>query len=417
MSGLAGSKLSTILAGTFALFAFASTFSIALSQMALGVSLVLFLILMIKTGEWPYSQKLKNLYLLITAYIFCSLMAALSGATPKESVLILKEEWLFLIVPMGILVLRQASGRRQIVIALTVGVALLGLYGVIQHFTGANWFRSNELHAAGAHTFKAAGNFNNRLTFGNYFGVAGFFLICLCLAGGSGLSRLWNRIMLTAGILALAATAFSYCRSVVAATIACAVLAGILLGKRHGWKLAAAAGVAVVAIWLLVPGLAGRFTGDTAQDLNPKHESGRLYIWSRSWDIIRENPVIGIGTGNFYDEYSSRVPDDVIETRRYTHAHNDLINIAVINGIPGALIFLALWLYVLWLQFRLWRADPGSVESSFAFAGLMASVLFLLTSMTEATFADEEVRQLLMLIWAAGLWPLYKQPSAAIGGR
>ena len=34
-------------------------------------------------------------------------------------------------------------------------------------------------------------------------------------------------------------------------------------------------------------------------------------------------------------------------------------------------------------------------------------------SMTEATFSDEEVRAVLMLVWAIGLSAVYKSPDAA----
>jgi len=36
-------------------------------------------------------------------------------------------------------------------------------------------------------------------------------------------------------------------------------------------------------------------------------------------------------------------------------------------------------------------------------------VAFVITSLTEATFADEEVREMLMFIWAVGLAGSYKK--------
>jgi len=37
----------------------------------------------------------------------------------------------------------------------------------------------------------------------------------------------------------------------------------------------------------------------------------------------------------------------------------------------------------------------------------------MVSSLTEATFADEEVRQLMMFIWAAGLSVWYNEPASS----
>ena len=49
------------------------------------------------------------------------------------------------------------------------------------------------------------------------------------------------------------------------------------------------------------------------------------------------------------------------------------------------------------------------MDRRLSLAAFIGSVMFFLTSLIEATFADEEVRQLLMLIWAVGLGIWYKR--------
>ena len=81
-----------------------------------------------------------------------------------------------------------------------------------------------------------------------------------------------------------------------------------------------------------------------------------------------------------------------------------MLNIAAQSGIPGLISYLAVWFLILFYLFRRWRETPGEGDDKAAIAGtIMASVFFLTCSFTEAAFADEEVRQLLMLIWAIGL--------------
>jgi len=125
--------------------------------------------------------------------------------------------------------------------------------------------------------------------------------------------------------------------------------------------------------------------------------------------VIQENPIFGVGQGNFKAAYSSHLRVDIPEKRKHVHAHNDLLNVAAISGVPGAVFFLGMWLAALGYFWKGWRmrrkAEP---DGTLALAALVGSVVFFVTSLFEATFADEEVRQMLMFIWAAGLWPRYK---------
>jgi hypothetical protein len=101
------------------------------------------------------------------------------------------------------------------------------------------------------------------------------------------------------------------------------------------------------------------------------------------------------------------------------HAHNDIFNIAAIAGIPGAIFFVGIWLtlfvYLVRMRRKYLRAqihNPAAWERlRFCTASLLGSAVFFVSALTEATFADEEVRQLLMFVWAAGLWTTYKQSS------
>jgi O-antigen ligase len=119
--------------------------------------------------------------------------------------------------------------------------------------------------------------------------------------------------------------------------------------------------------------------------------------------------MFGVGQGNFKDAYSSHLRPDISESRKHAHAHNDLLNIAAISGIPGAVFSLGMWITVLCYFWKGWRRmrNRGS-EAHFMLAALAGSIVFFVSALFEATFADEEVRQMLMFVWAAGLWPWCK---------
>ena len=132
--------------------------------------------------------------------------------------------------------------------------------------------------------------------------------------------------------------------------------------------------------------------------------------------IIEDNPIVGVGQGNFQHEYAELLPPDTPEYRLYTHAHNDLLNVGVSTGLPGMLIYLGLWVVVLAYFWSAWRQlrSADDDRSAYVLAALTGSICFFGTSLTEATFVDEEVRALLMFLWGVGLFPWYKEQKEKV---
>lgn len=77
----------------------------------------------------------------------------------------------------------------------------------------------------------------------------------------------------------------------------------------------------------------------------------RPIIWAGTADMIRDRPAIGTGAGGFTREtlawresYVRENPDDwyFVECTPRGHAHNDLLHIGAVAGLPGAFLFLVL---------------------------------------------------------------------------
>jgi tetratricopeptide (TPR) repeat protein len=84
----------------------------------------------------------------------------------------------------------------------------------------------------------------------------------------------------------------------------------------------------------------------------------RLIAWRNSVEMIKDQPLSGFGIGNFkifYPAYSrSAVIDGAIDTTRYLgRAHNDYIQTAVEQGLPGLVLFLLLIGYGVLMTWRL----------------------------------------------------------------
>jgi len=410
MPGEMSNRLTDTLYFFFAIFIFASTFSIALAQISLGISLALFLVIIVRTRYNPFAVSLKYFYGIIGIYVAWLILVSILGATPSRSLILTREDWLFCIVPIGMYLLCFKHYRRRIVTIWSIGVLILSIYGIVQHFTGIYWFKSNELFSAPGYGYRVAGNFSIAITYGNYFATASLFLLGYGVAAGRKELGSSYYLIAAACILSALATIFSFGRGAIIAMVAGLVVIGIYKGRKVLIGSLAALAIAVAAVILISPGLGQRFAGELDRDIKGEYEGSRVFIWKNSLKVVADNLIFGVGPGNFRKEYTSYLRPDIPGNRKQAHAHNDPLNLAAVSGLPGALIFCGLWAVLFWYLirgWRRWRHDPTAAP--FILGSLLASVVFFVSSLTEATFADEEVRQMLMFVWAAGLFRWYNQ--------
>ncbi|MGH8016304.1 MAG: O-antigen ligase family protein, partial [Candidatus Zixiibacteriota bacterium] len=394
----------------FALFLFSSAFSIALSQSSFALALLLFVTFAVTTRYNPFPKNVRPFYFTILLYLVWMVVSSLVNDVPLNN---LREEWLFGIIPVGIFLFRQKHYRGLLVAALGLGVILVSVYGIVQHYFGVNWFKDRPLPAARDNTFYATGSFSNYLTYGNYLATAALFLISLVILKIKNLKSISNGFVFAAGIVGLLGTLMSYSRTAIA-VLPFGILAMTWL-KGRNWMISSLAMlvIAVGGTFIFVPQLAYKYEMAFKQDLAGENDFSRLFIWKKSLAMTGDNPVFGVGQGNFEKEYVNYLELSKNENRSRPHAHNDFLNFAAIAGIPGALIFISIWVVLFYKLQKLWHnSELYSDKKVFAGAAAIAGLAFMITSLTEATFADEEVRQLLMAIWAAGLWPLMSDKSA-----
>jgi O-antigen ligase len=399
----------------FGSFVVASTFSIALAQISLGCSLLLFVMIAIRDRYDPFAGPAKPVYLFIVLYVVWLLLSSMLADSPLRALTNCREEWLFLAIPIGIYLMREKSYRDRLVAVLAVAVGIVSLYAVFQFITGTHLLHFSEGSFSPTPIIKPSGNFTHWLTFANFYAAAALFLFGYTVFNAE-LSPRRFRLVLAVSVLAIVAVVLTSSRTpIVAMIIALVVCTSFKSGK---FRLATIGLIAVILVIVsLLSGSREKFGGMLQRDTSAEYAGSRVYIWTRSLDIITEYPLFGVGQGNFKEEYIKRLPPDIDDSRKHAHAHNDLLNVAAIAGIPGALFFLGIWAALLRLVGKAAFDLRLSIDRRrIALASLLGSVVFLMTSLTEATFADEEVRQLLMFLWAAGLAVRYND-SAGLGQK
>jgi len=82
----------------------------------------------------------------------------------------------------------------------------------------------------------------------------------------------------------------------------------------------------------------------------------RAHVWSSSMNLIKDHPVLGVGSGNFQYVYpfyrTEKEKEATPKGIKYTKAHNVLLHVWSEMGIFGILVFLGIIFYVFRASFR-----------------------------------------------------------------
>lgn len=394
--------------GFYALFVFSSTFSIALSQSSLGLALFFFIIVTVKNRHHLFTKELRWFYIFVGLYIIWLVVTSVLAERPLASMKGTKEEWLFFIVPIGIYLFQFEKYRRWLLTAFAAGVALVALYGLAQKITGTHWFKPDTLHLTPDGVARVSGNFSHPLTFGNYFAAAGLFFVGYIFSKLRFPRNRRDWLIIIAPVPALIAVLFTYSRGAMAAAVAGLLALGLVFKRKYFLYVAAVIAMVVIVLFSL-PSFHERYTKNILDDFSTEREESRVFIWNKSLCIVADHPLFGVGQGGFGRAYKTYLREDIPWWRVYPHAHNDFLQIAAVSGVPGLIFFGGIWATALGLFWKAYRSDRVAEEDRrLVLAALLGSAVFLVSSLSECTFGDEEVRQMLMFIWAAGLSVTYK---------
>ncbi len=83
-------------------------------------------------------------------------------------------------------------------------------------------------------------------------------------------------------------------------------------------------------------------------DIMYPHNIGRLYFYDACLNMFLDHPITGVGTGNFskyYPKYHwEQFGDRVVGSGSFINPHNDFLEALAENGLPGFLLFSAIFL-------------------------------------------------------------------------
>ncbi len=133
-------------------------------------------------------------------------------------------------------------------------------------------------------------------------------------------------------------------------------------------------------------------------------ESGRTDSWERSVILFKEDPLLGVGMGNWKIKILKYENLEKSDFSFMYNNHNDFIEITTETGIFGGLLFISLFVFTM-LNFTLAFFRPGATEESFSYLFLPAFGLFCYSFDAFFNFPAEraEMQSLFSIFIGAGI--------------
>ncbi len=228
---------------------------------------------------------------------------------------------------------------------LILGGLLVALIGLWQYGTGSNLITAEE----GLMRLRSIYGSPNNVAL--YLGRILPLLVAVFLLGG-GMSQTRRRLYAITAVPVALAMLLTFSKGALLLGVPVALLIVFVLWQksvapsRRLWPWLLLFGLTAVvgyALALQIPALATR--------LDPRSMTGflRVNLWQASLNMVRENPLFGVGLDNFLYAYRGRyILDAAWAEPNLNHPHNFFLDLATRLGVLGLLSGLWLWGLAVW---------------------------------------------------------------------
>jgi O-antigen ligase len=230
--------------------------------------------------------------------------------------------------------------------------------------------------------------------------------------------HLGRRRLLLGAIVAMefVALLFTVTRGAWIALAVGAIVLALLLRRRGAFVAAAAMIVGVLLFSFAFSTDQGRNIGVNQITTAPadRNTATRLVLWDISWEMFRENPIFGVGMGDYSLEVDRRLRKR--EVRTTVDTHNVFLHVLATRGLFGFIPFVLYFVILIRSLAGVFsRAGPQSTERYYAAGAIAAVCAVLVGALTENNIDDSEVYMALMFIVGLARSPLGREtpPSAS----
>ncbi len=122
-------------------------------------------------------------------------------------------------------------------------------------------------------------------------------------------------------------------------------------------------------------------------DLNELSNKGRINIWQKTIKSIAQNPVEGVGIGN----YPVVLLQDVVKAKAGSTAHNIYLHVFAELGIIAGGIFIVILIMLLYRAFVIFKLTTAKIYQKYSLFILLGFLWLFAYLITDATLFDERV--------------------------
>lgn len=359
-------------------FALLSFISIAAGNIALGVATLLFFIYAYK-NKLEVPLELLGYFVCICLFVGSLLVSALFSDDLKLGLKTWADMRVWRMMPFLIIVLsvKNALKAKKILglsmFGVSIGIACL----IYQGITGDS---------------RAAGFFGHPMTFAGYLCIyLPLFLICF-LEG-----NIFKRYNWITGLLFFAGCGALVFNGTRGAWIAIAPVILLVLIYYVSKKSLAA------LICLLLIGCAGiglsynkTFMWRINSITSTKYQSNteRVLIWKSAYKMFQDHPVLGVGLGQYKDNYQKKYISPKAKEPKLAHAHSNFMQMLAENGLVGFIGFVSMVGYFIIASFRrFWKTgNPYALMLS------SSTLALVLQGLTEYNFGNSAVMKAFWLV-------------------
>ncbi|MCR5560006.1 MAG: O-antigen ligase family protein [Schwartzia sp.] len=169
--------------------------------------------------------------------------------------------------------------------------------------------------------------------------------------------------------------------------------------KKKAVAVFLALAVAVGIVFACVPQLNHRMSSIA----DVKSGGDRILLWTSSYNMFSDHPVLGIGYNQFKDKYQNQYILPEAKERYLMHAHNNFVQVLAEGGMLGTATWSLFWGYALWLGLCGWKKNRNLAYLAW-FAIIAGMQLHGLTEYTQGNSATMKEFWFLMGIFLQLIW-------------
>jgi len=379
--------------------------SIAVSQIALGLALLVMLYRWVFLKDAPPLTGLEKTAALLAVW---ALVTIPFSTNVPQSLVYYRRFYLFTVI--WVAASSATTDRRRLLMlgALLVGALAISIYGQIHHARMAGGF------------------FSDRMTvvFNSMTSGALLMMAILVAAGFLIMPGTPRRLKIGVGIAVMPVILGLVMTMTRSAQLGLLAGLGLMLLLARPRVFGLFAGVLVAAVFVLALFGENLMSERMWGRINPQYLTGgantslRLEMWRGGLEMVKAHPITGVGDRGL-EEISPEYYTSSMGLY-FGHLHNNIVQMAVIWGIPGLIFGQAFIWAGLWYLIKRWRKlrrDPPDtpVPAAWVLAAVGVWISFFIAGLTEWYFGDAESMLIYLAIIGCALGPR-SVPSVPVAG-